>query len=72
MEFLNQRVREINKEGPVYPIVLDPKADAAAKIKELRIRNAPLSVVLKYCMDQTKQTFTADDKELQIQHREGQ
>ncbi len=67
VDFLNLRTRELNKEGPVYPIVLDPKADAAAKIKELRIKNAPLSVVLKYCMDQTKHTWTADDKELRIQ-----
>ena len=67
VDLLNLRARELNKEGPVYPIVLDPKADAAAKIKELRIKNAPLSVVLKYCMDQTKQTCTADDKELRIQ-----
>ena len=67
VDLLNLRVRELNKEGPVYPIVLDPKADAAAKIKELRIKNAPLSVVLKYCTDQAKQTWTADDKELRIQ-----
>ncbi len=67
VDLLNQRARELNKEGPVYPIVLDPKADADAKIKKLQIRNGPLSVVLKYCMDQTKQTFTADDKELRIQ-----
>ena len=67
VDVLNQRVRELNKEGPVYPIVLDPKADTAAKIKELRIKNAPLLTVLKICMDQTKQTCTADDKELRIQ-----
>ncbi len=67
VDVLNQRVSELNKEGPIYPIVLDPKADAAAKIKELRIKNAPLSVALKYCMDQTKQTCTADDKEIRIQ-----
>lgn len=66
VDHLNQKARELTKEGPVYPIVLDPSVDPNAKIKELRLRNCPVMVTLDYCKDQLKYALTADDKELRI------
>lgn len=66
VDHLNQRARELTKEGPVYPIVLDDSADPNAKIKELRLRNCPALVVLDYCKEQLKYKLTGDDKELRI------
>jgi hypothetical protein len=66
VDHLNQRARELTKDGPVYPIVLDPSVDPNAKIKELRIRNCPALVALDYCKEQLKYKVTGDDKELRI------
>jgi bla regulator protein blaR1 len=66
LDFLNARAKELTKDGPVYPIVLDSKADPNAKISELHFKNMPLSHVLKYSMDSAKHTWTADDHEIQI------
>lgn len=66
VDALNQKARELTKDGPVYPIVIGPSVDPNAKLGELRIRNAPLMINLKYYADQVKCILTADDKEIRI------
>lgn len=66
VDFLNQKAKELTKEGPVFPIVLDPKADPKAKVQEIRIKNAPLFAALKYVTEASGHTWTANDKELRI------
>ncbi|WP_367871143.1 M56 family metallopeptidase [Luteolibacter sp. Populi] len=66
VDFLNLRARELSKGEPVFPVVLDPKADGATRIKELRLRNVPLVVALKYVAESTKTVITANDSEIRI------
>jgi bla regulator protein BlaR1 len=66
VDFLNKKAREMTKDGPVYPIVLDPSVDPNAKIREMRLRNCPVLVTLDYCKNQLKYKLTADDKELRF------
>lgn len=66
VEFLNTRAKEISKDKPVFPIVLDPKADSTARIKELRLRNVPLTIAVRYVSEASKSTFTSNDTEIRI------
>jgi len=66
VDFLNQKAKELAKEGPVFPIVLDPKADPTARVRELRLKNAPLFAALEYITEASGHTWTANDKELRI------
>ncbi|MES2474893.1 MAG: M56 family metallopeptidase [Verrucomicrobiota bacterium] len=66
VEFLNLRAKDLAKDQPVPLITLDASADAGARIRELRLRNVPLSVALKYCADQVKLHMDADDKEIRL------
>ena len=66
VDLLNQQARELTKQGPVFPIVLDPSVDPDARTVEIRTRNAPLYINLRYLADQLKYTVTTDDKELRI------
>lgn len=63
---LNQQARELTKQGPVYPIVLDSSVDPNAVNLELRTRNAPLYINLQYLAGQLKYTLATDDKEIRI------
>ena len=66
VDSLNETIRKLAKGAKVFPITLDPTADPAARIRELRVRNVPLSVALKYCGDSTNHIWTADDKAIVI------
>lgn len=66
VDFLNLRAKELAKGEPVFPIVIDPKADPTAKIHALRIREAPLADVLTYMTELTGQTWEADAKQIRI------
>ena len=69
--YLNETARDVAKGGPIIPIVLDPGADPAARIQEIRLRNAPLSAALQYCTDATRHTWTASGKEIRIRLKSG-
>ncbi len=66
VEFLNLRAKELSKREPAFKLVIDPKVDAKVKIRELRLRNVPLTIAAKYCADQAKLRLVADDKEIRI------
>lgn len=66
VDFLNQKAKELTKDGPVFPIVLDAKANPAGKVQEIRIKNAPLFAALQYVTEASGHTWTANDKELRI------
>ena len=66
VDFLNRSAKELTKEGPVFPIVLDPNADPTARVRELRLQNAPLFAALKYITEASGHTWQANDKELRI------
>ncbi|MCW1914862.1 M56 family metallopeptidase [Luteolibacter sp. GHJ8] len=63
---LNKMAKENAKGGEVFPVVLDPKVDGTARVQELRLRNVPLTIALKYLGDTTKTVVNSDDKELRI------
>ena len=71
VDSLNETVRKQAKGAKAFPITLDPTADPAARIRELRVRNVPLSVALKYCGDSTNHLWTADDKAIVIRLKPG-
>lgn len=67
VDFLNLRAKELSKDKPFFPIVIDPAVDATIAVnRELRLRNVPLSVALKYCLDGTGCVSTANDREIRI------
>lgn len=67
VDFLNLRAKEFSRDRPFFPIVIDPAVDATIAVnRELRLRNVPLSVALKYCLDGTGLAFTANDREIRI------
>jgi len=66
VDFLNRKAKDVAEEGPVFPIVLDPKADPNARVREIRLKNAPLYAALKYVTEASGHTWTANDKELRI------
>ena len=63
---LNQLAKENAKGTAVFPVAIDPKVDGAIRIKELRLRNVPLFVAVKYVSEATKSSMTASDKEIRI------
>lgn len=63
---LNKMAKENAKGGEVFPVMLDPKVDGTVRIPELRLRNVPLNIALKYVGDATRTVVTADDKELRL------
>lgn len=70
VDFLNLRAKELSKDEPFFPVVIDPAVDATKVINsELRLRNVPLSVALKYCVDAAGLRLTGDDKEIRISKR---
>lgn len=70
VDFLNLRARELSKDEPFFRVVIDPAVDATVVINsELRLRNVPLSVALKYCVDAAGLRLTGDDKEIRISKR---
>jgi len=69
VDFLNKKAKDVAKEGPVFPILLDPKADPNARVREIRIKNAPLFAALQYITEACGHTWTANDKELRIQRK---
>ena len=66
VEFLNLRAKEISGEEPAFSVVLDPKANAAPHVKELRLRNVPLTEAVKYMAESTRCIITANDTEIRI------
>ncbi|RYD18173.1 MAG: hypothetical protein EOP88_23540 [Verrucomicrobiaceae bacterium] len=63
---LNTMAKEAAKGEPVPRVVLDGSGDPAAKVRELRLRNIPLSIAVKYCAEQTKHRVVAREGELRI------
>ncbi len=67
VDSLNRQVKELSKGQPVFPIVIDPSVDATRVTKrELRMRNVPLGVALKYLADGAGLAWTANDREIRI------
>lgn len=64
--FLNKQAKELAKGQPVFPVVLDAKVNGETKIKELRLRNVPLTIAVKYVCEVTKHSITANDTEIRI------
>lgn len=63
---LNKQAKELAKGQPVFPVVLDAKVNGETKIKELRLRNVPLTIAVKYVCEVTKHSITASDTEIRI------
>lgn len=66
VEFLNLRAKELSKDKPVPPIKIGAKAKGNVRIKELRLRNVPLSIALKYCAESVKMPLSFNDEGAQI------
>lgn len=66
VDFLNLQAKELSKGEPGFKLVIDPKVDATKRIRELRLRNVPITIAAKYCADQAKLLLTADDKEIRF------
>ncbi len=63
---LNQQAKDNAKGQPVFPVVLDAKVNGETKIKELRLRNVPLTIAVQYVCEVTKHSVTANDTEIRI------
>jgi bla regulator protein BlaR1 len=66
VEFLNAKAKELGQGQAVPVISVDAKAVPAGSIRELRLRNAPLSVVLMYCAEQVKLRLEVGEKEIKF------
>jgi beta-lactamase regulating signal transducer with metallopeptidase domain len=66
VKFFNARAKELSKDKPVPPIKIGPKTKGELRIKELRLRNVPLSIALKYCAESAKVPLTFNDEGAQI------
>lgn len=67
VDFLNLRAKELSQDKPFFPIVIDPAVDETMVLnRELRLKNVPLSVALKYCVDAAGLVFTVNDREIRI------
>lgn len=69
VKFLNTSGQELAKGAPVFPVVLDPKVNAEIRIKELRLRNVPLAVAVKYIAEASRTSITANDTEMRLNKR---
>lgn len=66
VKFLNARAKELSRDKPVPPIKIGPKSKGDLRIKELRLRNVPLSIALKYCAESVKVPLSFNDEGAQI------
>jgi bla regulator protein BlaR1 len=62
VEFLNGKAAELAEEGKAPVIELSANANKDAAIKELRLRNVPLSEAVKYISEAAKEPLSADDE----------
>ena len=61
VEFFNAQAKE-RANGAAVPLIgLDPKVNGETRIKELRLRNVPLSDALKYCAEASRTVLISDD-----------
>lgn len=66
VDFLNREVRRISKDNDAPPIILDAKADPDSRIRELRLTNAPLPIVLRYITEPIKHSWATDDRGIRV------
>lgn len=62
VEFLNGKAVELAEEGKAPAIELSANANKEAPIKELRLRNVPLSEAVKYISEAAKEPLSANDE----------
>ncbi len=61
MDFIRQRSAELDPGKKGLKIELAPNANPEARVRELRLRNVPISQALRYCCEATRHQWT-DDK----------
>ncbi len=66
MDFLQQRSAELDPGQKGLRIEIAPEADSQAEIKELRLRNVPISQALRYCCEATRHQWTDDNGVIRI------
>lgn len=66
IKYFNARAKELSKDKAVPPIKIGPKSKGDLRIKELRLRNVPLSIALKYCAESVKVPLSFNDDGAQI------
>ncbi len=66
VDFLNKEGRRISTDGNAPPIILAPNAAPDARIRELRLTNAPLPIVLQYITEPIGHSWAADDRGIRI------
>jgi bla regulator protein BlaR1 len=62
VDFLNQRAGEIAEDGKSPKIELGTSEKGEARIQEMRLRNVPVSEVLRYLSETSKVSLSADDE----------
>lgn len=70
VEFVNRQTKDLSDGEPAFTVKIDPsKVDGATRIKELRLKNVPVSETLKYLADATHTKITAGNKEIWVTRR---
>lgn len=60
VDFLNDAIRKGAKDGKVFPIVLAPGADPEARIREFRVSDAPVIVLLHLIGESTGHSWKSE------------
>jgi len=66
VDFLNMRAAELAPDAKVPVIGFTGNVDQEARIRELRLRNVPLTEALRYIAEQTKLQILADDETIRF------
>ncbi len=66
MDFIQLRSAEFDPGKKGLKIELAPHADPKARIRELRLRNVPVDMVLRYCCEQTRHRWSDDNGVIRI------